>query len=162
MTDSTPAPATATVRVAKLDDLPEIVAMGQEFFAASALSSIAAWDTDCFEATVCSFVNGTVPGTMMVAERDGRVVGMGAFMTFPIYFNYAVKMAQEIFWWVDPSHRFGTGGALLEEMEEHARRAGARIFMMSALSGLRDAALARLFEQRGYRRLERNFIKDLQ
>lgn len=150
------------VRMARESDLPRVAEMGKAFFAASGLGDIAELDEAAFAVTIKRFVQGDLPGALLVAEDNGgHVVGMAAFVVFPFYFNHAVSVGQEIFWWVEPAHRSGAGRDLLTAMEQEARASGASLFIMASLAGQRDEALTRIYTRRGFRALENTFIRTL-
>lgn len=149
------------IRSALKRDVPGLLRMGREFFKESGLSSFMAWDDFSFEITATRLIEGKIPGVILVADDDDKLVGMAACLLFPMYFNLSVPAAQELFWWVDPRHRFGVGGWLIEELEDQAKEAGASVLLLGAVSGLRDAAISRVYARRGYKPLEHSYIKEL-
>jgi GNAT superfamily N-acetyltransferase len=150
-----------TIRLATEPDGPSLLRLGRAFFVQSGLSDVATWDDESFGRSVRALVVNKEPGFLLVAEHDGQIVGMAAAVVFPAYFNLNTRVAQEIFWFVDESHRFGAGAALIEELEKVAQERGATVFMSAAIAGLRDAAIARLYARRGYRPVENTFVKAL-
>lgn len=147
------------IRPARAEDLPVVIDMGQRFFAASGYADVAAFDADSFTATVRHLMDGA--GVCLVAEEDGRVVGMAGAMAYPFYFNMAHKTGQELFWWLNPAHRGGSLGAqLFDGLEEWARVQGCASFTMVALNASRPAAVGAIYKRRGYRASEHTFIKE--
>lgn len=151
----------ARIRAATEADLFSIVDMGQDFFNESGLQDIASWDAQSFEATARALIDGAVPGSLLVAEYDRELIGMAGSIMFPLYCNLSLTLAQEVFWWVDPEHRKGLGGSLLDELELDAKRKGANVFMSAQIAGQRDEAFARVYQRRGYRPSENLYMRKL-
>ncbi len=87
---------------------------------------------------------------------------MAGVLVFQSYYNRAQKVAQELFWWVDPGRRgAGAGIELLRGIEAWAREQGAVSLTMVCLDAVDGDRVAKLYERSGYRPLERNFVKVL-
>lgn len=151
----------AEIREAEPRDLIEVIEMGREFFEQSGNAAFTTFDEPSFTTTVISLMSGVANGTLLVAESAEQAVGMAAHVVFPFYANMNTKISQEIFWFVKPDFRNGIGAALLDELEADARRKGADVFMSAAIAGLRDGAIKRVYERRGYRPSENTFIRSL-
>jgi hypothetical protein len=149
------------IRPAVVADIPAILRMGRAFFEQAGWPAFAEWHEPSVDLTLRGFIAGTIPGGLLAAEDGDQIVGMAAFMVFPFYFNLATSVGQEIFWWVEPAYRSGVGMQMLDALENAARAQGAGVFIMASVSGLRDAALARIYSARGYRPAENTFIKKL-
>lgn len=149
----------AEIRPAEAKDLVELIDMGREFFEQSGNGAFTTFDEPSFVTTIIGLMSGA--GTLLVAETMQQVVGMAAHVVFPFYANMATKCGQELFWYCKPDFRNGVGGELLDELEADARRKGADVFMSAAIAGLRDGAIARIYERRGYKPLENLFIRRL-
>ena len=147
------------IRPADEKDVGALVEMGRAFFEESGLPGT--FNEQDFAGTLRWLTGGDVSGGVMVAEVAGETVGMLGYVLFPLYCNFATTIGQEVFWYVHPGYRTGIGGELLIAAEQEARAAGASVFLMAALAGLRDVAIARVYEQRGYRPAENTFLKGL-
>lgn len=66
------------------------------------------------------------------------------------------KAAQEIVWWVEPSAR-GIGLGMLEEYEQWAKSKGAQAIKVASLAIFPQTE--KIYEQRGYERLETSWVK---
>ncbi len=135
--------------------------MGREFFDHSGNDRFTTFDENSLTATLIAMMSGVAGGSVLVAEVEGKVVGMAACVVFPFYANHATLIGQELFWWVSPAHRKGVGGALLDELEAEAKRKGAKMFIGANLSGEHDAAFARMYRRRGYVPAECTYIRNL-
>jgi GNAT superfamily N-acetyltransferase len=103
-----------------------------------------------------------LPSAILLAAWDGpAIVGTVGAMLFPAYFNRAVTIGQETFYWAAPSHRGMLGPAMLDAVEQAAREAGASQFIMVSLDALRPEAVGRLYERRGYSPLEHSYVRSL-
>lgn len=149
----------AEIRHAEPKDLEALVDMGREFFEQSGNGAFTTFDEGSFIATVMSLMGGA--GTLLVAVSAERLIGMAASVVFPFYANLNTKIGQEIFWFAKPDSRNGIGSALLDELEADARRKGADVFMSASIAGLRDGAIARVYQRRGYKPSENTFIRRL-
>lgn len=149
------------VRPATAEDMGAVVGMGEAFHRAAGLLDFAEWDSESFATMVEALLRGAVNGALLVVENDGQVVGMASCLIYPAYFNFGTQIGQELFWFVEPEHRFGAGTALIAELERVAKARGASVFMSASVAGLRDAALARFYLRRGYRPVENTYIKGL-
>ena len=149
------------IRPAVEPDIPAIMRMGRAFFDAAGWPEVTSWDDASVELTLRGLIGGELAGGLLVAEHDGAPVGMASFMVFPFYFNHQVTVAQEIFWWVEPAHRFGIGATLLDAFEDAARARGACVVIVSAVARLRSDVLARFYQRRGYQAAENTFIRKL-
>jgi GNAT superfamily N-acetyltransferase len=151
----------AEIRHAEPKDLFELIEMGREFLEQSGNGEFTTFDEASFTTTIIGLMGGISGGTLLVAESGERAVGMAACVVFPFYANMNTKIAQEIFWYAKPDFRNGVGAALLDELEEDARRKGADVFMSAAIAGLRDGAIGRVYERRGYKPVENSYIRKL-
>lgn len=149
------------IRHAEPSDLPAIIDMGRDFFEQSGNAEFTTFDDASFVTTVIALMSGISGGVLLVAEVGEKCVGMASCVTFPLYCNMATKVGQEIFWWVNPDCRNGIGSSLMDELEAEAMRSGAHVFLTAALPGLRDRAIGRLYEKRGYKPAENTFVKRL-
>lgn len=68
-----------------------------------------------------------------------------------------VWMARETVWWIDPAHRGTAAVRMLDAYEAWAAEQGCRFIGMAGMGD--DPAVGRLYERRGYRRAETNFLK---
>ncbi len=149
------------IRPAIPADIERLVAMGQAFFAETGWDKQAEFDIETFAYTSAMLADA---GLLFVAVSDG-VVGMAGAGISPSWWNKRILVAQELFWYIEPTHRaqkIGLGRALFEALEERVKSLGAVLFSMSAEEGMRSEALARLYRGRGYVPRERLFWKSLE
>lgn len=151
----------STIRPALLSDIPDVAALGERFHAEAGWPEIAAPYVveDCAQSLRLMVENPA--GILLVAEAGGHLVGMAGGLAHPFYFNFGHLHGGELFWWVEPGLRDGTGAALFDALEDAARSIGCLTFSMSAVERLKPELMGRLYTRRGYVPSERSFIKRL-
>lgn len=148
------------IRKAALSDIPTIVELGKEFHAEAGWGDICEYSEEDTAKTLTFMVNDD-NGILFVADRDGEIVGMAGGLAHPVYFNHAHKSGQELFWWLKPGLRDGTGRLLLEAMEAEAKAIGCSSWAMIALDKVNPELTGRIYRRRGYRASEHSYIKRL-
>lgn len=142
-----------TVRQATPADLEECLRMGRAFTKAAGLEA----DDESMATTLLDLIEG---GGLFVAGSP--VVGMAAVLVYQAYFKREHKVAQELFWWVDPQARkAGVGIELLVALEAWAKSQGARELMMIALDSMDAERVAGMYMNAGYLPRERSFVRAL-
>ncbi len=147
------------IRPAIPADIFALLDMGAAFFVEASWDKCAAFDKDSFAYTCGCLITD---GVLLVAEKDGVVIGMAGAGFAPAYWNRNILTAQELFFFCVPEHRKGTGRKLMDGLESAVTERGAVLFSMSAEEGLRSEALGRLYRQRGYWPAEKLFWKRLE
>jgi GNAT superfamily N-acetyltransferase len=148
------------IRRACLHDVSEIARLGELFHAEAGWADICEYNRGDVEKTLAALIESQ-DGILLVAERDGQIVGMCGGLASPIYFNHAHKGGQELFWWMKPGLRDGTGRLLLDAMEAEAKAIGCSSWAMIALDKVNPELTGRLYRRRGYRASEHSYIKRL-
>lgn len=133
------------IRQATADDLDRITELGAAFHAYSPYRDID-FDPDGFRA----FAAGLIEQGAVFLSDDGMLGGL----LVPLYFNPAVVMGAELFWWAGK-----TGRALREAFEGWARGQGAQGVQFSGLTDQREETIRKVFERAGYARAETAFFK---
>ena len=147
------------IRKATADDVDALVDMGAEF-AAAEYADFQGFDRDRVGDLVYQIVNGI--GACLVAEAgEGTLLGGMCVLVIHNPFD-GVPEAHELAWWVSPAQRDSRvlGPKLYAAAEKWAREQGARRMKMVAPPS-DDGRIARFYERKGYRTLERTFQKDL-
>lgn len=148
----------AMIRPARLDgDMPRLLAMGRDFFHASALAQVADFDDESFIATLRGWDD---MDTLLVAISGPLVVGMVGALVYPAWFNGRHLTGQELFWWVDPEFRGrGHGMALYRALEERIIAQRVNSFTMGATETLKPDSVARFYAREGYVPTERLYAR---
>ena len=79
-------------------------------------------------------------------------------MIVPWGFNRSVKIALELFYWLDPEVRGLNGIRLIKAYEDRVTEAGARSIMIQPETHLTEK-VGKLYQRRGYKPFERFWIK---
>lgn len=146
------------VRAALPADLSAVVRMAERFYETTTYREWSDFNAQSVEALA-----GTLGAdhVLLVAEHEGRVVGMVALFVAPFMFNPAKTVAHEVAWWVDPEGRdTGAGSALLKAIEPACRAKGCDAIQMMHLSTSPKVA-GLLYERAGYRHTETAYTKTL-
>jgi hypothetical protein len=136
-------------RVGSPDQIGRVVELGRRFHAASI------WrDVPFDEADVRAMVEAMLTGAGAVWLSPAGIVGV---VRSPLWFNTAVRVAVELFWYAED----GQGGALRDAAEAWARKEGLAYHQMSGLADAHEPALRRLLARAGYEAKEVAFMKRL-
>lgn len=148
------------VRDATPDDAPELMRFARAFYDAALASEGIPFD----ERTAARMYLGMLRmRLLLIAEIDGGAVGVVGGTSGPYLANDAYHVGSELLWWVDPAARkTGAGLALLDAVEARARELGlVKWNMMDLVREGSDDRARKIYEQRGYRLVERAYQKDL-
>lgn len=146
------------VRRAVMEDVDSIVEMSRAFYATTSYAGFTPMSDESAGLLAEMLIE---TGVMLVAEKDGAVVGMVGLIVAPFMFNAAVLTAHEIVWYVRPEEvGKGAGAALLAAIEPACRERGVVAIQMVHLSTSPPQAAA-LYERMGYRYTESSYTKEL-
>ena len=143
------------IRLAILEDIPNLLRMGELFFNDSGYGEITSFNKNDTEVTLKSLID---LGTLLT---DGKSSMIG-FLVFPLFMNQKTLMSQELFWWVDEDKR-GTriGIDLLKQAEKISKENGATVMNMLSLNDLNGEKVNKLYERLGYKRKEQSYMRVL-
>lgn len=146
------------IRKATLADVPVIVAMSARFYPTTHYADWCEMDEASVAELASMLINDHV---FLVAEADGRLIGMVGVFVAPFLFNRNRNFASEVVWWVAPEARGGRAAyALLSAIEEPCREFGADRIQMVHMPNSPPQAAA-LYERAGYSRSEISYTKDI-
>lgn len=143
-----------TIREAVTADIPRLVEMGLQFIRESRYQAFVRENPAQIAVLASALIDGR-EHTMLVAERDGRIVGMLGLHTSPHVIS-GDRVAGEVVFWVDPSAK-GVGIRLMHAAERWAANHGAIAIQMVSPTEKTDT----LYERCGYAAVERAFQKTL-
>lgn len=150
------------IRDARIEDIPQIVLLGEKFYTASHGNSDIPFDRKDVTTMLWDNIHAD-QGIMLVEEREGRIVGMICGVIFTWYFNSKYKSGQELFWYVKPEYRRTTVGVrLIKELEQRAKEKGCTTWIMISEYDMGNHDyMDNLYKRMGYRNYETGYIKDL-
>lgn len=137
-------------RLAKAEDVHGLVEMGRKFHAMSPHASMAPYDGEAVDRMLTFMIQSDAAVVIM---NDTGVIGA---VYAPVYFNPGTWMCEESFWWADKD-----GGELLAGLEEHAKGWGADFLHLSTLENDKSKAIDRVLTRKGFRAIERRYLKEL-
>lgn len=148
------------VRVARLEDVPDLVRMARNFHKASPYRYLK-FDTQKVTESFKKVVTG--PGTDMIAllaYKDNQNIGMVVAAADAPPFS-SEKVSTELAWWVEPSHRKTRAALFLfEAYEAWAQRVGCRGIQSAYLVGT-DHDPSGFYLRKGYQPVESSYLKGI-
>lgn len=146
-------------RPAEPSDAQALARMGKRFFDGTPLSKFTVFDPYSLMKLAASVTDSM---QVFVLEVGGEVVGAVAGVVYPLLFNSEYIVGQELFWWVDESHRKGLAGRKLHRhLEDWAKSAGAKSMIMIAIENDQVGKVERLYNHYGYTKVEHSFMKEI-
>lgn len=143
------------IRLATLEDIDRIVAMGERFIAETPYARFGSAPEQLEQLLAIVLEHGA---GFLAETDDGQIVGMIGFIASKQVFTGA-PYASEVVWWMEPEYRGGTAGPrLLVAGEEWATRKGLTSITMIAPVG---TELHAFYARRGYVPVETIFLKGL-
>jgi len=145
------------IRKAELKDTQEIVGLVRRFFEEAIYDFGLKLDQETIEVTVDNYINNLIT---IVAEVEGKVVGVTGGVLMPSIFDKNQNIAQETVWYVDKNYRNGSIGLkLIKAFEKECLSRGANLIIMGLMGNLNTDILDRYYRKRNYKVLERNYVK---
>jgi GNAT superfamily N-acetyltransferase len=149
------------VRNAIAEDLPRYLPLAQAFHAASPMHGVIPFDVNGFSNFFLQAVQNSNLGVWL-AEDDGVVIGITGALFYPMYFSPTSMVVQELWWWLTPESRGkGAGQAMYKTIESWAAAKGAVALFMIALEDERANKMANLYARKGFRPMERTYIREV-
>lgn len=143
------------VRDATDDDLPALLELAADFWRVSGYDADGDFDP-MHTAQHIGFIR--TAGFLLVAERDGVVVGMLGMIAAPGLCSPARK-AHEVCWWVAPSARRSSAALrLYRAIEPRVRAMGLAGYVMTHLTSS-PAEVASIYEHGGAKLTELSYTK---
>jgi GNAT superfamily N-acetyltransferase len=143
------------IRSATKADTPQLLEMGRQFYATTHYRHFAPYSPESVEHVIDLMLDGV----FLVAEEDGKLVGMVGLVVFPHLFNRDHLVANEVVWWVDPDYRGKRIAVdLMAAIEPACKEKGVSAIQMVALANSPPAAAA-IYERMGYTHSESSYLK---
>lgn len=135
------------IRQAGIKDIDLIIRHGRAFFDMSPWAYRSEYNEGDLKKSLAAIISGE--GAIFVSET-----GICGGLIFPLYFNFAHKIAQELFWYSD-----GDGRSLRSAFEGWAKDNGATEILMTCLANEREAGMRRLLRRDGYKEIEISLVR---
>jgi N-acetylglutamate synthase-like GNAT family acetyltransferase len=148
------------IRSATVNDIEQVLSLLTDFASAS-LIDYAEWTEKDLAAARFRLLNLVLHQYLIVAEKDGKLVGMIGAMREQDPWIASRSRMRELFWWVDPAHRRGRLSAELyirweQDCERFIRDKLVDQVSLSTQPGSSDLDLSK----RGWRCVESHWIKE--
>ncbi|SDQ42013.1 GNAT family N-acetyltransferase [Pseudoxanthomonas sp. CF125] len=145
-----------TIRKSTLADVPAIVAMSAKFYETTSYAKWANFNPATVDILASDLTENHL---MLLAEHEGKVVGMVGLFVAPFMFNKDKIGAYEVVWWVDPDAQGnGAGKALLAAIEPACKERGVSAIQMVHLASSPPQA-AMIYERMGYAHTESSYTR---
>jgi GNAT superfamily N-acetyltransferase len=147
------------VRLATLEDIPQIVVLLEKLHGSAGFEKCASFDEE--SATIFTERLINIPtAEILVADADGKIIGLSSYIVDSPYFNFSKKVASGISFWVDQEYRkSGVGKALYAASEMRAKLLGCEVLTVGVL--VQDEYLQSYHERNGFERREVLFHKEI-
>ena len=143
------------IRLAILDDMPELLRMGKAFFDVSGYGKLTDFNAQDTELILISLIEQD----SLLTDGKGGMIG---FLVFPMFMNSSYTLSQELFWWVDEDKRkTKLGVELLKAAEHQSKSLGAESMIMLSINDLNGDKVNKLYESLGYKRQEQTYTRAL-
>lgn len=150
------------VRCAQPDDLLSCLDLTARFHAASPVSDVAPFDRDGMAVTLREMMANPRAGIWLATQNEVPVGIAGALM-YPLYFNPAYEVVQELFWWLNPEARgSGAGEKLFQNVQDWAKDNQASAVFMVALDDDRISKTDKFYRRAGFSPMERTYMRGAQ
>jgi len=149
------------IKHAEIKDLEGLTQCARRFFEyADYAARGTPLDEDCFKEKVAEYIEDPNGIVLLLMDKD-RVAGGIAGYVGEWCFNKNIKMAVELFYWVDEEYRGLNSAKLFILYEKYAKACGAvRSVMVSIDTHLKEK-VRKLYLRRGYKEYERFYIKTI-
>lgn len=144
------------IRQATIDDLPNLGALAEQFFASS--RHLREFDLNTFVANWTQFITLGIGVVFLLEDDEKTPLGAIGGLAFPDV-NCGKLAAQEAFWFVAPESRGAGGVRLLDAFERWACGKGCVEIRMVHLEDSMPEKLQRFYERRGYEKSETVYTK---
>jgi GNAT superfamily N-acetyltransferase len=138
------------IRGASLDDVDELLRLGRQMHAESEMPY--AFNAGKLRGLIERMLVQPHLGIVLVAERDGAIIGFMGGMVAPHFFSDAM-VATDFALYVEPEHRGGmTGASLIKAFEKRAFQLGAWECCPGVSVDINAEQAVELYERLGYKR----------
>ena len=149
----------ALIRKAEHRDTEQVLALINEFYYESLREYDLSFTVETLKETIANFIDNHVG---LVAEREGKIVGVIGGLISRSIFNKDEVVGQEAIWYMSKDERKGSLGIrLMKAFERTCKEKGAKFIVMIHMSNLLAKSLGRFYSSMKYKLMEVQFIKEV-
>lgn len=149
------------IREATIDDVEMLLPLAHEFHRGT--THYNEYDVEMEEEAVCDMIAYLIrdpKGCVLIASVDGKLAGTVGMLASPLWSAPSHKTGVEIFYYVFPEYRrSGIAEELFRSMEIWVKDNGLSSFNMVALERMNGPVVGKLYERRGYKKIETSYSK---
>lgn len=145
------------IKFVEADKLDSITPLAKQFWQEGKL--IGNYDESSFISNWTNLIKQDV-GRIIGAYRGDKLIGMFGFVVSKDP-NDNVLVSQEMFWFVDPQYRKGEGLLLFNAYEKIVTDIGVKRIGMVHLESIHSEKLEKLYKKRGYKTIEKHYMKEI-
>lgn len=149
------------IREAKLEDIPIILTMGNEFLKESKVNVFIPYDEITLYNFVLNGINNSTSTILLYEDSNKQVLGFIGGIIFPHPFNNNIKIAAELVWWVYPEHRGTVGKPLLNSFEIWGKSNSVNIISVMSLENMNPTTIDKIYKKQGYQLIEHSYFKEV-
>jgi len=148
------------IRSAEQRDVLDIVISVKQFCKEVPHAAWGKFDSTKVQELISNLIDNEA-GFVHVVTHEEEIVGAMIACVTPLPINSFV-FAQELMFWLDPSHRNGrTAPKLIDSYVAWAEKAGCDFIRLSTLDHLLDSRAGVLFKRKGFTPVETAYIKEV-
>jgi len=149
--------STCKIRLATHDDVAGLIPIMDRFHEWAPIPVKTKLDNDALVSIVKNIIDN---GAIYIAASDNVIVGFLVGVITSTWYNPNTRVAAELAWWVDDSHKnSGVGIKLLKSFEKWSKLNNADVVVVSDFIKQGFKPAGQMLERLGYGCFERSFTK---
>lgn len=147
------------IRFATPDDAIAVAEMVGAFYDAAVKDMLGPYDKLAM-ANLVAATSLSSDACTIVAEDGDRIIGAMCMASYNHPFKPSIRVAQEMFWWVEQeSRKSGAGKMMLDYAEQWAKNIGCYSMVMATMHGIDHERNSAFYGRNGYRPFEYTHLK---
>jgi GNAT superfamily N-acetyltransferase len=147
------------IRFATPEDAIPVAEMVEKFYQMAMAEMLGDYDK-LAAANLIAATSVSSDACTIVAEDGDRIIGTMGALSYNHPFKPSVRIAQELFWWVEPEYRkSGIGQKMMDAGEQWAKEIGCSGMVMVTMHGIDHERNGAFYERSGYGPFEHSYLK---
>jgi len=148
------------IHEATIEDVESLLPLAYEFHRGT--THFNDYDVEMEESAVCDMIAHLIQadhGCVLIATVDGKLAGTAGMLATPLWSAPSHMTGVEIFYYVFPEYRrSGIAEELFDGIETWSKE-HCDTFNMVSLERMNGPRIGKLYEKRGYQKLETSYVK---